>query len=639
MFSLKPGTDAHKQVLEALEDRRLLSENSLSKKRTRWDRSDELCKAFMPERELDYYRKKDRLAGVPSYTTIQIPYAYSQLLAAHTYLASTLLGRTPLHQFRGLHGEGEMKTLAVESLIDYQVIQGEMTAPYYVWLYDALKYGVGIICEYWCKEVYSIAEFKSQPKQINGQNIIDSEEIDRVVERVEGYEGNKIFNVRPHDFLPDPRVTLGNSEKGEFVGRKIELFWHDYILGVSNNRYFNKDKAKALFAQKHDVTRRRTNSRVTDLPNADYASISESSLLSPCNGYEMEVYLIPKQWGLGNTELPEKWRFTVLEDKLIVEAMPMGLRHNRFSYSVLETEVEGYDFSKRGMLEIGEPLNDVLDWLVNSHFYNVRKTLNGDIVFDPAAIYASDVMDPAPGKRVRLRPEGRGRDVRTVFHNVALGGDVTQTHLQDTQYIGLLLQRLLGVSDNASGIPQQGGRRTATESRIASASSAGRLKTIAEYASATGFMPHAKKLIANTQQKYSQEKAFRIAGDAMLHGKDSMLIRPGDIEGGFGYVPVDGAVPIDRYAIVAMWGNLFGQIRNFPQVLQAYDMGKVFEWVAEQGGIRNIRQFRVQVADPTGSSIGLDASGGGGRIPQRSSLGTGAAAPIPIRTPGMDRSA
>src|SRR5678815_5422540 len=70
-------------------------------------------------------------------------------MSAHTYWTSVFFARNPVHQFAGRHGEGEQQVQALEALISYQVEVGEMMAPYYIWLYDAGKYGLGILGHYW----------------------------------------------------------------------------------------------------------------------------------------------------------------------------------------------------------------------------------------------------------------------------------------------------------------------------------------------------------------------------------------------------------------------------------------------------------------------------------------------------------
>jgi hypothetical protein len=39
-------------------------------------------------------------------------------------------------------------------------------------------------------------------------------------EILKGYMGNKLFNVRPYDFYPDPRVPIWQFQEGEFCIRE-----------------------------------------------------------------------------------------------------------------------------------------------------------------------------------------------------------------------------------------------------------------------------------------------------------------------------------------------------------------------------------------------------------------------------------
>ena len=66
--------------------------------------------------------------------------------------------------------------------------------------------------------------------------------------------------------------------------------------------------------------------------------------------------------------------------------------------------------------------------------------------------------------------------------------------------------------------------------------------------------------------------------------------------GFYDFVPVDGTLPVDRFAQANLWKELFAQLRNFPQIMMQYDMGRIFEHVAQLSGIKNMGQFRVEVA-------------------------------------------
>jgi hypothetical protein len=336
-----------------------------------------------------------------------------------------------------------------------------------------------------------------------------------------------------------------------------------------------------------------------------------------------------------------------------VEARPAGNYHGKFPVAVLESEIEGYTLHKRGTLDIARPLNDTLNWLLNTHYYNVRKSLEGEIVFDPMRINAKDLLDPKPGKRIRLLPAGYGQDIRSMIHTIHGTADVTKTHMQDSQHIEHMMQRVMGVTDNIMGMVNPGGRKSATEVRQSSSASANRLKTIAEYFSATGFSSNAQMLLSCSQQMYKDEKKFRLTGDQLFTGAGLIDVTPETIAGEYDFMPVDGTLPVDRFAMVNMWTQLMAQLKNFPQIMEQHDIGKIFEWVATLGGLKNIRQFRVnvmpdqqlaqqaQAGNMIGAQDGRNARPGPGPNPGGAAArgsGESPVVPIPRQIPGVGSS-
>lgn len=631
------GTQRHQQVLDALIARIDLSEEAMENKRDEWETAEKQFVFHLPEKESDALRRTAREAGKPQYTTLEVPYTYAQMMTAHTYLSSVFLSRNPVLGFQGRHGEPEMNVQAVESIMDYQTQVGGHLAPYYVWLHDGAKYGVGVIWRYWDREVTTYSEVQEEPVMLLGVPIEGKTKKTKTTKQVVGYEGNRLFNVRPHDYLPDPRVPMGQPQKGEYVGRKVDIAWNTIIKRKLSGQYINVDEVKKrLKTSGTGQNRRAAIVQELELPQQSagiHGTIhTQSSLVSTLDGIELVVELIPNEWGLGSTEHPENWCFTVLDKKIIVEARPFNEMSGKFPVEVIETEIEGYGLSKRGMLEIGKPLNDVMTWLINSHFFAVRKSLNGDVIYDPSRIVSSDLLNSdGTGSRIRLRPSAYGQDVRTMVHHLQGGADVTGTHLRDSEIVGQLLQRVLGVTDNLLGSVNPGGRKTATEVRTASSSSVNRLRTISEYISASGFTPLAQQLLQSTQQHYTADKKFKIVGDQVNRAEQFVEVNAESIAGFYDYIPADGTLPLDRFAMVNMWAQLLGQLRNFPQVAQEYNMSEVFAWVAQLAGLKNIKQMRVNVipdeqfmgaqgvrqpgaADPrrpaTGGTAGNDGEGG-----------------------------
>lgn len=594
------GSPLHTKVLDAVRKRWYFSRNKISERYTVWNKAEDQFQAFIPTGDTDAKRKTMRDSGMPQYTTIEIPYSYAQLLSAHTYWTSVFLARSPVFQFEGRHGETEDSVQAVEALIDYQVSVGAMLVPLYIWLMDVGKYGMGIVGTYWEEEKANVTRIVKVPKMFLGMPIPGSSRKIRQTQTVDGYKGNKLYNVRPYDFFPDPRVPVGQFQRGEFCSRYVEVGWNHMVRKEGDGVYYNLDQARTT--KPGGWMRDRGSSRL-NIPNQDNAMSSQGSggpsdmdinKLDYVELLEMYIELIPQVWGIGTSKQPEKWVFTVANDAVVVSAQPLGLLHNQFPFNLMEYEVEGYGLFKRGMPEMIKPLNDVMTWLFNSHFYNVRKVMNDQFVVDPSRIVMKDATDPAPGKMIRLKPSAYGTDPRLALVQLQVI-DVTQNHLRDSGLVGNIIMMMTGVNEQIMGMINSGGRKSATEIRTSSTFGVNRLKTNSEYFSAQGWAPLSQMMLQNTQQFMQQQQSYRIAGELLGRATAFMQVRPEDIMGFFDFVPVDGTMPVDRYAQAALWKDLMAGMRQFPQLMMGYDIPAIFSFVAQLAGVRNFDRFKIQV--------------------------------------------
>jgi len=592
---IKFGSPRHKRILDAVKGRKELSEKTMGDNHKRWKQAEEQARAYIPETEVDAIRRTSREGGLPQFTTIDLPYSYAMLLAAHTYWTSVFLSRSPVMQYTGRHGETQQQVMAVEALIDYQVHVGQAMVPLYVWLLDAGKYGLGVVGSYWDKEEEVISMVEEVPVKFFGLDVPGKTKKQKRIMRVPGYEGLKLYNVRPQDFFPDPRVPISRLQEGEFCGRYVEVGWNTILKREEKGKYFNVDELKKKL-------RKGTSERIegsnqlalpnqdeTDLPSADITEVGYVGL------FELVVELSPKEWKLGGTSSPEKWVFTLAADSVIIGAEPLGKLHNKFPFFVLEYEVEGYGQTKRSMLEVGKPLNDVMSWLVNTHFYNVRKGLNDQLVVDPSRVVMGDLMDPLPGRLVRMKPAGYGTDPGLAVHQLGIV-EMTQNHLRDAQAVGEMLQRILGVNDNLMGNQAPGGRKTATEVRTSTGFGINRLKTNAEYFSAMGWGPLSSVWIRETQQNYDKVQQYKVAGDLFSQRVPFLEVSPESIAGAYDFVPVDGTLPIDRFAQANFWREMLAMMSKIQEPpFGGYSPDSIIAHVGQLSGIKNMERFKVNV--------------------------------------------
>lgn len=592
--------DLQSFLLARLSSRIKYSESKKSDRMKRWQQAEDAALAYIPESEEDAVRRSSReQRGSQSYTTIQIPYSYATLMTAHTYMTSVFFARSPVHQFSGRHGETEMQVSAHEALTSYQVESGRHLVPYYIWLYDAGKYGCGILGDYWCEETkqYSSVDMLPLYDPLTGAAISGSEKKIQQTFTSAGFVGTKVYNVSPYNFGHDPRFPLYRFQEGEYCWVKKTVSWSEVLTRMYQG-YYTKDAVGKL--PKKSPTASTINAGSSQLVRPDnflQTDAGDQELQHPTSVDIFEIYveLLQKEWRLGNSEYPEKWVFTLNGDfSVILGAEPFAEAHCEFPFNVIETEIEGYGLFSRGIPEIIQPIQNTMDWLINTHFYNVRAALNNQFLIDPSRVIVDDAEDGGPGFIYRLRPEAYGTDVRNSFFQVPVQ-DMTRAHMTDMDIVQNLGERITGINEQMFGGISKS-RTTATEVRTSTGFGVNRLKTITEYISAMGISPLASRMISRNQQFYDMDKKFRIVGDlAQTAGMGFMQVNKADLAGSYDFVPVDGALPIDRMAQATLWQNIMGQMRNYPMLLQQFDMGKIFTYVAQLGGIRNINQFKIQM--------------------------------------------
>lgn len=341
-MNVDPKSPLHSRILDACRDRIKASKGAYQEKYTKWREAEDRAMAFMPERDADALRRGKRELGSPQYTTIQIPYTFSVLMASHTYWTTVFLSRTPVFQFDGRHGEAQQNVLALEALMNYQTQVGQMLVPLYIWLYDVGKYGVGVLGNYWDEEFTNVSSIVEQEEMLFGLIGTGRKKKVKTSKRVMGYEGNKIYNIRPFDCFPDPRVPLWDFQSGEFFAIYRRFSWNQLLKRAALG-YLIKDNLDKVRPGNEPPDDRQEGSSRLQLPkgetfffeNPKRTKDGKGTDTGFVPGYEVFIDLIPNEWNLGQGDLPEKWVFTIdAWCSVVLGAQPLGANHDKFPVSV-----------------------------------------------------------------------------------------------------------------------------------------------------------------------------------------------------------------------------------------------------------------------------------------------------------------
>jgi hypothetical protein len=585
----------------------------------RFLKAEKMFQAYIPETEADAVRRSLRDdSGKPQFTTMVIPYTYSLLLSAHSYWTSVFMSRQPVFQFLDRHGEGKESSHAIEALIDYQVQVGRMLVPFYLWLLDVGKYGLGVVMNWWEEEIIQTSRIEEVDEffmpELFGNNMPTGKKLKKkFTHRGLGYVGNKIANVRPSEFFPDTRLPLHRFQEGEFCGRLVKMGWNQIVKREKQKEYFNLEALRSSAGGAFGDF-------PIDSPNTVYPS--EDQLFSHLSDtrvrpfIEMFVELDERDWGLGRQEGLEKWVFTATEDMTtLIGARPAGSLHGKFPFGLIEYEPDAYVLAARGMPELLRDPQNVVDWLVNTHMYSVRKLVNGQTIFDPSRVQTRDLLDNKLGGLIRLRPTAYGTPVGEAIARLE-STDPTLNHPRDVSIFMDLMNRMVGVNDAVQGQVGNAGRRSATEFRGTTNAALNRLKTNSEFYSAMGWSDLAQMFVQNSQDFLEESRYYRTVGDLSLLQR-KVLVGPEDIQGFFDYIPVDGSLPVDKFAMANLWRELFVQLTQIPVLLAQYDIGGIFSWVAQLSGLKNIGAFKIKTVEDGAAQVALQS---GNLVPQGEAL-------------------
>lgn len=624
---LKPESKLHQAVLKKLLEMIEMSEGEMQNFYPRWQVQEKKVQAYidLPKWEKVLKELNDK-GKSPTAIDIVVPYSFATISTIVTYLIHTFAGRKPMFQVGTNKAENTNAARLMEIVLQYNAEHTRIIKHMFQFLNDGELYGLAVLRTKW-KEEKAMRTVWRKKNTFGFFNMLKESKMEKEREYRTIYSGNEVASVDPFMFFPDPRVPMTEvNKRGEFVfwrsyegthvlkkmERAGEISWVDAIGDtIPESKNLGGDSARNLLSkgEAHPGIR-----NLKGQAGKAYKQIDQGS-----------VEIVPKDWGLGESEEVEKWIFTIANKSQIIEATPMETDHGMHPIAVAEPYSLGYGFGNAGISDYLGPMQDTVSWLINSHIENVRTALNNMFVVDPSMLVMKDLKEPGPGKIIRLKESARGQDVRSALQQVAVA-DVTGTHMKDLEMFMRIGDTLSSITDNIRGLQDSGGRKTATEVRTAGEAGASRLAAHARLISSQAFVDLTEQMSLNIQQFLDEEFYYQIVGkegkEYGLHGESmpagfdgtGVQIAPEMLTGDFHYPIHDGTLPLDRVALMDLWKELFLSIAGDQQLRSEFNISAIFEHIAELGGARNIDEFKLNV-NPMPNAQVADAANAGNIVP------------------------
>ena len=598
-LDLKPGSDFHDKLRSKIWSRAAASRNQISNRFDSWRSIDKSLTTYiqLSSDTEKFFGNEERVQEKDPTKPVQIvfPYTYSTLEALITYLSLAFF-QEPYFRYEGFDDKDVIGAMMMEKVVQTHCLKSKVMLHLHTLFRDGLAYGVGNVIPEWH------VRYGRKPVQKEGMlsSVFGIKKYNRVeMEPALLYEGNALSNIDPYMWLPDPAVSSSETQKGEFIGW-IERDNYMNMLseeannpesGLFNVKYVGNCKARRSHLANDQSDRDKKTGMTKDLDRGS------NTYQNPVDNINMYITLIPKEWKLSKKEVPEKWFFTLSADDIITRCERADHNHGMYPMATISPEFDGYSTTPIGRLEILYGLQHTLDFLFNSHVANVRKAINDMLVVDPYLVNIKDVEDPKPGKLIRLRRPAWGRGVDKVVQQLAVA-DVTRANIGDAGYVMQAMDRISGADQSMMGALRQGGpeRLTSAEFQGTRGSAMSRLQRVAMIIGQQVMQDIGMMFATHTQQYMQNETYISLAGDyekelkAIFGDKKRGKVTPYDLAINYDITVRDGSIPGGNFS--QAWVDLFKIIAPDPELRQAFDVTKIFTYIAQQLGAKNVQDFR-----------------------------------------------
>jgi hypothetical protein len=571
---LKPGTELHDDIVRTL--RTYITpayENNIRRKE--WDEVDKMLRVYVKS---DKDLKKKRKEG--EIDKIVLPTTYINLETILSYMMAALMP-DPIWNFIATGPEDQLKANILTELVALHSKRFGIGESLITCFRSMFAYGIGPAHAVWKTDKESGFDYNETTK--------------KRVKRTYTFEGNDIVPIDPRTFVCDPNVPITRFQDGDYVSwihRKNYTYLHS--LERESNNIFNVDyiltEKASNFVNVYFQTKE-------DSPNR-FAPKDPISM--PIDVTYIYANIIPKYWGLSNSESPEKWFFCIAGQNILIAANKLRSHHGKYPIAIGAPDSDGFSNAPASRLGYTQEIQQYVNFLFSSHIANIKSAINNSLIVDPFTINMADVRDPGPGKIIRTKKAVWGRGVGDYVKQLNVV-DVTSGNMNNVQFLQDLSRQVTKATDQAQGnLVNRGPRISASQAQNAFASSLGGLEKDAYRIGVQFMQPLGKLFISHTQQNMKEDVFLTVAGNLAQSIREvfpdqkapnnqitadfSMILgSPFDVE------VRDGSIPGKEDA--NSWIQFLQVAGAIPQVLSMLDLRRVILAIGRSLGVKSVDQF------------------------------------------------
>jgi hypothetical protein len=553
-----------------------------------WDHALEVYQQQIDEDAKDVRAKKKREPAKQI-----IPLSYAQVNTFATYLTSLYGQNASLFELEPSGSEDFKLRETSEAILDREVRLNKLYSKIYAFCLDVGRFSIGVFKTSW---EYRTIKVKPEGTSANiisffsPESLADELSVNEVSQEQEIMvcEGTKVYNVSPYNWYPDTRLPLMRWEEGEFVADETvmhvrELARREGVYGIEN--------VERMSTREYEE---RGETRLEGFdPSKDTDSKGGKNFMVAVT--TMQRRLVPKDYGLSESDEEELWVIEIANDKRIVRAEKMEDANMRFTYfaGLLSSDLHARPCdSLSGVID---KLQETITWLMNTRIESVKNNIEKQLVVHPQFIEVEDLQTRSPYIRLKKSAPVIG-GVKNFIEQLRTS-DPTVTHVQDAQELMRVMQSVSGVSENAMG-NFASGRRSATEARNVAAGSGARLKLVGTNIWEMALGPLGRVMLINARQWMSEETFYKVIGEesdeTMEAWEEFHKEEWWELVGNEDYFVFDATSQSEKGFVAQSLQELTIALIGNPEMLAAtnLDVVKMITRIQELRGVKNLSQFK-----------------------------------------------
>jgi hypothetical protein len=636
-------------LLDRLKRRRDYAVRNIEHRYEEWDRVREHMNMYVNLKRKA--RKGDRSSfsndvEMPFQRSVVVPATYATMHVLLAQIMSIYSSRKPMFQVMGIGPEDKVSAKVMEVLLDYDARQTKAFGVLYGAFMDALTCGMGVVYDCW--DVEQGNQYKYVPLEVEGvppellRAYLGPMAFTPVKEWTVRKEHNRWRVVDPYRVRKDPRVPLSRIQESEFFGHQFDASYNYFARrGMPDGPYFNVEALKKLKVNRTQTRWDKDFDGVDQKAHLDSGFRLHEGYGDFYTAEHMVVDVIPSDWKVGNSDQPEKWIFTWVEDQKIIRCHELKNWHQEFPYSGIETDPDIHASNSPGQGELIEGLQRVTNWLYNSWIENITAILNNRWVYSSRFINQTDLDYGGPGENIRMTNEavemmlsGEVQSIQQFLYQMPMQDVTGPNHIPALEKTYSFIQMLSGANDSLTGLPTPT-ERSATEIQTITAKATDRIAIMTKLMDEQGIQPLIKRSMWNRQQLTRIERYYRIVGEfARKLGIDTIHVGLMDLQGDFDYEPITGILPMDPSRSATTWTNIMQGAGQIPQLQQPgpdgmmLDFREMFKKVAEEMGVSDLDRYMMNVQVQPDEMVqdqaqqgNLAPVGGQGQLPPGAQVG------------------